>query len=450
MIRLSGPEVGASVGRVVPGIAMAAGGLQRGAVLERFDDGIGTQPVLVLTMPGPASYTREDVVEFHLPGSAPLLQRALERVLALGARAAVPGEFTRRAFLNGRIDLSRAEGVLALVEASDDAERRAAIGLLSGGLGGRVHGIREQLADLCSLCEAGLDFEEEDTGSVPYEELEARLDALRAALREALSFEVRRQPPSTLARVVLVGGPNAGKSTLFNALGTQQALTSEHAGTTRDLLYALWKLEGLDGGGCRLCDTPGLDAETRGVDRTAQERARKEIEGADLHLVVADARRGLEGGTRANLSDPRTRDIPKLGVWNQCDRPDAGKPEVRDAEDLEAGEARGLEWVEVSALEGQGLAQLGARVGARLSAEQGSRGAGVGDVGRFLFARHRAALERAGAELSRARDELLARVPLDLVAQGLRQGLAALDDLEGRTTAEDLLDRIFARFCLGK
>ena len=426
VLRISGDEAEPLLRGVVPATPTP---LRRGAFAGRFHDGRGEQPVLVLWMPGPGSYTREDVAEFHLPGAPALLQRALERLLSLGARPAGPGEFTRRAFLHGRIDLSRAEGVLALVEAADDAERRAALGLLGGGLGERVAALREGLAELCSLCEAGLDFEEADTGSVPYEVLEVRLEACLLQLREALAFEVRRQAPGTLARVVLVGEPNAGKSTLFNALGGERALTSDHAGTTRDLLYALWEIEGVAGGGVRLCDTPGLEEGAEGVDRRAQENARRELESAELHLLVVDARRGLGERSRGLLEGT----APCQLVWNQCDRPDALPPP-------------GPEWCATSAVEGSGLEELAGRVRSALARPQGAGGG----VGSFLFARHRAALERAYGELARSRVGLADRLPQDLLAQGLREGLQALDDLEGRTTAEDLLDRIFARFCLGK
>ena len=208
-----------------------------------FDDGIGTQPALVFWMPGPHSYTREDVVELHLPGAEPLLRRALSRLLELGATAAAPGEFTRRAFLNGRIDLTRAEGVLELVQSTNDAERRAALRLFDGGLDRRVGALRDALEDVRALCEASLDFDESDTGHVPEEDLIARIDSIGSDLDEAMGWEIARQPPSALPRVHLFGAPNAGKSSLFNALAAPsdgtRALVSEHAGTTR---YAVTSL----------------------------------------------------------------------------------------------------------------------------------------------------------------------------------------------------------------
>src|SRR5262245_53308739 len=184
-------------------------------------------PLLLLWMPGPRSFTREDVAELHLPGSPPLLDAALERVLALGATPAEPGEFTRRAFLSGRIDLTRAEGVLALVGARDDRERRAGAALLAGGLADRIEALRDRLEDLRALCEASLDFDERDTGHVPEGEIEERLAGVRAALAEAHAFEVARASPGGEPRVVLTGAPNAGKSSLFNRLaGAERALVA--------------------------------------------------------------------------------------------------------------------------------------------------------------------------------------------------------------------------------
>ena len=252
LIRLSGPDtraiLEASVSVAVPP--------ERAALRGRFDDGTGEQPLLLFWMPGPTSYTREDVAELHLPGNPRLLDRALERVLALGARPALHGEFSRRAFLGGRIDLTRAEGILELVAASNESERRAATGLLAGGLERRILDLREALDDARALVEASLDFDSSETGHVPEEELGRRLDEIGERLREALRWEVRRQAPSALPRALLHGAPNAGKSSLFNALVGGGAIVSDLEGTTRDTLSGLWSLPG---GACLLLDAPGLD-----------------------------------------------------------------------------------------------------------------------------------------------------------------------------------------------
>ncbi|TAJ21086.1 MAG: tRNA uridine-5-carboxymethylaminomethyl(34) synthesis GTPase MnmE, partial [Planctomycetota bacterium] len=252
-----------------------------------FDDGGGTQPVLVLWMPGPRSYTREDVAELHLVGAEPLLAAALRRLLELGARAARPGEFTRRAFEHGRIDLSRAEGVLELVSASSDAERRAALALLSGGLEQRIAPLRERLADARALAEAALDFAEGDTGDVPAHELCALVLHARDGLARTLEFEVARVALPALPRVLLVGAPNAGKSSLYNALvGAERALVAPIAGTTRDWLAARWNAAGVE---VELVDTPGLDPAAAGIDRAAQQRAAELVATAALCVWTIDA-----------------------------------------------------------------------------------------------------------------------------------------------------------------
>jgi tRNA modification GTPase len=428
IVRVSGPEAGALVRATVQGESPRFEP-ERARLLAhgRFDDGRGLQPVMLLWMRGPRSFTREDVAEFHLPGAEPLLACALGRLLALGARGALPGEFTRRAFLNGRLDLSRAEGVLALTEAGNEAARAAAALLLDGGLDERTAGLRERVLGLLTLCEASLDFDESETGHVPRAELAQDLAAAEAAVAEALAWEVRRAAPSALARVLLLGAPNAGKSSLWNALTRGRALVSPEAGTTRDALVGEWPLETPNRARCLLVDGPGLEPHARpGPDLVAQrlfERVRRQ---ADLVLWVVDAAR------------PALEPVPegaRLLVWNKVDLPGAhALPDRIPA---------GLPAVPVSAVSGAGLAELGRAVERLLSgAERGAT--------RMLFERHREALVRARAELSEAAGLFAAGAPLDLLAEALRGSLAALDELSGRTLPEEVLDMIFARFCLGK
>jgi len=433
IVRLSGPGSAALVRATLrderPGFEP---GSARLCVRGRFDDGRGLQPVTLLWMRAPRSFTREDVAEFHLPGAEPLLACALARLLALGARAARPGEFTRRAFLNGRLDLSRAEGVLALTEAGNESARAAAALLLDGGLGERATAIREGVLALLTLCEASLDFDESETGHVPRAELERELAAAEAAVDEALAWEVRRATPASAARVLLLGAPNAGKSSLWNALTGGRALVSPEAGTTRDSLAGEWRLATLS---CRLIDGPGLESSARaatgagaspaGPAERAQELFVREQERADLVLWVVDATRPAPRSALAGAH---------LLVWNKTDLPAAGVPP----------RLPGLPAVAVSARSGAGLEELARAVERELTRE------GEGGATRVLFARHREALVRARAELAAARELFAAEAPLDLTAEALRATLAALDELSGRTLPEDVLERIFARFCLGK
>jgi tRNA modification GTPase len=285
IVRLSGPGSSTIVRALWVGAPREL--RARGMATGRIDDGRGTQPALLLWMPAPRSYTGEDVAELHVPGSPHLVAAVLSRVLELGAAAARPGEFTRRAFENGRIDLTRAEGVLELVAARNEAEARAAGQLLLGGLGTRVDALRDALDDVRALAEASLDFDEADTGHVANAELTASMAAIRARLDEALAFEHARARASVLPRVALAGAPNAGKSTLFNALaGAEHAIVTPISGTTRDVLEA--EVE-LDGARALLLDLPGLDAEAGGVDRAAQAAARERLASADVVLWVVDA-----------------------------------------------------------------------------------------------------------------------------------------------------------------
>ncbi|MBL8863450.1 MAG: tRNA modification GTPase [Planctomycetes bacterium] len=434
IVRISGPGARALVRALWVGAPPEL--VRRGLVLGRVDDGRGTQPVLFLWMPGPRSFTGEDVAELHAPGSPPLLAALFERVTALGARPARAGEFTRRAFEHGRIDLTRAEGVLELVAARNEAEARAASQLLLGGLGSRVDGVRDALDDLRALCEASLDFDEADTGHVAPRELVDRSDRVRARLAEALAFERARGAASGLPRVALAGAPNAGKSTLFNALlRTERAITSPESGTTRDVLEAEVDL---DGRRVVLLDLPGLDGDARGLERAAQQGARERLAGADLVLWVVDAAAGPHDLARERRA--LASGVPVVLAWNQIDRPSAGAAPDPAALDV-------AEVVPTSGARGQGLARLAHALGAALATAASEEG---GPLARELARRHVRGLECSRAELAAAQAVLASGGPLDLAAEHLRRASAGLDELRGATTAEDLLDRIFARFCLGK
>lgn len=468
VLRVSGPRAadlvrGAFVADGAPGDARDGEGFTpsaRGITLGRFDDGRGTQPAMLVWMPGPGSYTREDVAEFHLVGSPPLVAAALERLLRLGAQPAEPGEFTRRAFLSGRLDLTRAEGVLSLVTARSEAERRAASQLLAGGLADRIDALRAGLDALRALCEASLDFDETDTGHVPEDELRARTDAVLEGLREALAWESARAPRSGLPQVVLVGAPNAGKSRLYNRLAGADALVSGRVGTTRDALRTTWRAGDAE---VELWDTAGAVAPDGAVEREAQDRARALREAADLALWVVDARRPADDlvAEREALAAGGARYL----VWNQVDRPGAAPAPPAALTERLAGAAA------VSAATGAGLDELAAGVAAALGLAAAPATAaapaaaaapataaalgrpealGGGGEARELSARHREALRAAAARVEAAAGELAAGAPLDLVAEGLREATARLDAIGGRTTPEDLLDRIFGQFCIGK
>ena len=476
VLRLSGEATRELVNRALVGAGPQVGidaGAARGAFRARFSDGVGTQPALVFWMPGPHSYTREDVAELHLPGAEPLLARALARMLELGAVAAAPGEFTRRAFLNGRIDLTRAEGVLELVQATNEAERRAALHLLDGGLDRRMRVLREELDDVRGLCEASLDFDESDTGHVPEDELLTRIDAISLHLDEALAWEVARQPASALPRILLFGAPNSGKSSLFNALVEDGvAIVSDLSGTTRDAVGGFVSIAGTT---CLLLDTPGLDAEAArgtGPDATAQKLAERERRGADLVLWVLDASVETDAEALADQGAAFPAEAAVVCVWSKMDlrrgRDERGAARALVAPASCPRDASAVGTALRPGADPSGLAELLAAAGRSLglggsttdgagreSGHDGDAGGAMSasspaNLHRELFARHRDALAEARRETVRAREELALGTSLDFVAETLRGAGAALDRIVGRTSPEDLLDRIFARFCIGK
>ncbi len=394
VVRLSGPGA-AEIARGVPG-----------AVLRR----------------APRTYTREDLVEIHLPGSPPLVEALLRDLVARGARPARPGEFTLRAFLNGRIDLVQAEAVEQLISAEGEEELRAALGQLGGGLSGPIARLESGLLDLAADAEAALDFPEEDLELVPLEAARRRAGTLREAVRALRAESAPCRAPGGRPVAALFGPANAGKSSLFNALAGADALVSPVAGTTRDVLAAdLERPLPL-----RLLDAAGVgEGGAAGPAAEAERRAREAACGADLVLFVVDA----SDWARAVPLEPRG--APVLLVVNKCD--------LVPGDAARAGFAA-REAALVSARTGEGLEALREALGRMLGAS-GSAG------GRFrLNLRQRAALLDAEAALDRAAEA----EGLELAALDLRAALAALAALSGRDAGEELLDRVFSRFCLGK
>ncbi|MFT4539219.1 MAG: tRNA modification GTPase [Planctomycetota bacterium] len=451
VIRLSGADVASIVGRCccINGEPVSLG--ERSLFELSFHDGVGQQPALLLWMPGPASFTREDVAELHLCGNPHLLAVALEHLIMLGARAAEPGEFTRRAFHNGRLDLTRAEGVMELVAARTSSARRAASALLLGGLEQRITELRDELEAARTLCEASLDFDESDTGHVDVGDLQTVFERIGERMLAATRWEERRLPDAGMPRIVLSGPPNAGKSTLYNRLISSDtpAIVADVAGTTRDALRGVWIVAGVP---CRLVDSAGIckvdgQSTVAEVERAAQQQAADARRGADILLWVSD--RGA-AASPAPTPDQLGTQAPLLMLSNKWDEPSAKAA----AEGSQAGAP-----IRISAQNGHGLEQVEQAVASRLGlapslgrddAGGGQMEGGQAGFARELSARHRSALRYASDAVRRAQEALGADVPLDLVAEDLRLATDELDQVSGRTTPEDLLDRIFSSFCLGK
>jgi tRNA modification GTPase len=392
----------------------------------RLDGVRPTTPASLALWPAPRTYTGQDVAEVHLVGSPPLISQLLAQCLTRGARHAEPGEFTLRAFLCGRIDLTRAEAVLGVIEAANQAQLDAALHQLAGGLSGPILALRDHLLDIVAHLEADLDFSEEpDVDAIGRSALAAELDQSSGQLAALARRLDERDRPEGHPRVVLVGPPNAGKSRLFNALlGRDRAIVSPRAGTTRDYLTAPCDCDGLM---VELVDTAGIEEAGDDVAAMAQIHRAQQAEGADLLLDCWPAAWG--GRPRA---DDGGR--PTIRVRTRCD-------EVAPALLADAPS----DTVSTSAETGAGLDELRAAIARALRSKDSD-----GDLPAGTAARCRGSLVRAGAALRSASVSLLAGGGDELVAFDVRLAAEELGRVVGAVVTDDILDRIFRRFCIGK
>ncbi len=385
--------------------------------------------VLYLTYQAPASYTGEDMVEISTHGGLLVPAEVLAALLAAGARQATPGEFTRRAVANGKLDLLQAEAVADLVDATAPAQRRAALWQLERGLSKRIAGLREQVLELEMLVGYEIDFPEEDSGPVPPERIAGAIDDVQRALGRLIGTAGEGERLREGALAVIAGRPNAGKSSLFNALlGSERAIVTHVPGTTRDAIEAPATCDGFP---FRLIDTAGLRDSDDTVERIGIEVSRRYLAAADVVIFCAEAGRALTTEERSFLE----------GVEAPC-------VSVRTKSDLvHPPQGPCGEEVLVSVETGEGLAEL--RQGlARLAFTALSE---RGDVGPFITReRHRDALERALTEIREFHSARDAGIEGAVAATHLRAAVTALEDVIGLVTAEDVLERVFAAFCVGK
>ncbi|MFT0745896.1 tRNA uridine-5-carboxymethylaminomethyl(34) synthesis GTPase MnmE [Synechococcus sp. RC10B2] len=387
---------------------------------------------LLLPFRAPRSYTGEDVAEFHCHGSPYLLRRVLELVWREGARPAEPGEFTLRAFLNGKLDLAQAEAVADLIRARSEAQLRSALALHEGRLSQQVHALGDELLRLLATVEAHIDFSEEIGELDPHtliHDLQSLLQRLDALLEGAQAGRILREG----ARVAIVGRPNVGKSSLLNALlGEERAITTEIPGTTRDTLE-----ESLIVGGVPLVilDTAGLRESADVVEQMGVERARRAAERADLILLVYDLTAPDWDADRALLESlpPHT---PKLLVGNKVDAAPKRQQHARSVFPNS---------VFISALTGTGLDALQEAILTALEVQR------VGEETPTLtHQRHIQAVAEAKRALEQTREALRQGYPPDLIAVDLRAAWLALGAITGETADETLVQRIFRDFCIGK
>lgn len=388
---------------------------------------------VVLVFPSPHSYTGEEVVEFQVHGGRMSARKVLESLGHLGVRTAQPGEFTRRAFLNGRLDLSQAEAVMDLIGAQSDRAAHLAVEQLRGSLRQRVEAFYGVLTDLCADLEATLDFDEDEVpSSLSFATLSERIETLRTDVARLLSTWREGHLLRDGALVVLSGRPNAGKSALFNALlGRDRAIVADLPGTTRDTLEEGLVLDGIL---LRLVDTAGLRDTACAIERQGVDRATEVVGRADLHLRVVDLGEPWTEADQASLRGlPPARTVVAL---NKADR---------HAPERFGSLPEGFRAIAVSALTGLGLDALRAALAGALGVVPQA-----GADGLAVSARHRDLLAQAASALSSAHALALGEADAVLVAQALRDAADALGGITGRAVGEDVLDRVFARFCVGK
>jgi tRNA modification GTPase len=386
------------------------------------ESGGAIDQVVATYFAAPRSYTAEDVIEIACHGSPVVLRYCVERAVRAGARPAEPGEFTLRGYLNGRIDLPQAEAVRDLIDATTLYQARIAAQQVEGSVSKRIAPHKEQLLELMSLLEAGIDFAEDDIEVASDDEILRRLSPIHEGIdRLARSFAYGKlvHEGFTLA---IVGRPNVGKSSLFNRLVEQdRAIVTEIPGTTRDTISETASLHGIP---VRFVDTAGIRAGEDRVEQLGIERSYQAMADADLTLVVIDASQPLHADDEALLSRPASR----LVIANKVDL--AGIP-------LEGS-------IAVSALTGQGIDTLRTRILQAITPEIEQ------EAGFITSVRHEALLREALESLNAAREAVLNRIPHEMLLLDLYSALRPIDAITGATTADDILNRIFSTFCIGK
>ena len=421
LIRLSGNGAFTVAERVIDRFRRTPA---RVATLSTFRDAAG-KPIdrgMYTVFPGPASYTGDDLVELSCHGGLQVPSRLLAALQAAGARPATPGEFTRRAVLNGKLDLVQAEAVGDLIDATAPAQAQAALHQLEGNLSRRLATLRSSLLEVQALLSYDIDFPEEDDGPVSPAQIARQIDAVARQIRNLVATAPSAERLREGALLVFAGRPNAGKSSLFNALlGSARTLVTEIPGTTRDAVEAHTDFLGWP---VRLADTAGLWDAPQEIDRLGVEVSRRYVAAADLVLLCVESGRDLGPDEQAIIAERPTQ-------------------LVRTKVDL-ADAAEGLA---VSVVTGQGIGELRRAAAERVFADR----LGLADLEPALTrARHREALSRAQSELAQALPQLGRGGDAVLAAHHVREATAALDELLGAVDIEEVLERVFNSFCVGK
>ncbi len=422
ILRISGPEASRTACILGAGLPEPPGTLRRALIMD------GSDPVddgMAVFFKAPHSYTGEDMVELDCHGGYQSVSRIMGLLAGLGFRTADPGEFTRRAFENGKIDLSRAEAVMDVILAGSERSHRAAVRQLGGSVQNRIERIEKALTEILGRMDAAIDFPEE-MGEIPVSDLSCQIasvgEELSGLIRESRTGRILREG----LRVVILGRPNVGKSSLLNALlGEDRAIVTSVAGTTRDTLEESIDLDGVP---VRFIDTAGIRETSDCVERIGVERARRSAGEADLILLVADGSVGILDGDRVLLEETAGRDRILVINKNDLVRGTAGPEPMICPEEIR-----------VSALNGEGIPMLRMEIAKR---------AGDGTAGEPVITneRHADALRKALCSLEEANKE---KDP-ELIATDLRQALRFLGEITGKDVDDSVIETIFARFCVGK
>lgn len=441
IIRISGPESVAIVDKLFVGshglkaTMVDSHRICYGSIIDP-DAGYTVDEVLLLIMKAPRSYTREDVVEIHCHGGPVPLRNILELTLKLGARLAEPGEFTKRAFLNGRLDLTQAEAVIDIIRAKTDASLKLAVNHLSGQLSEVIYSVRDAALEMIAHLEAAIDFPEDDIEEVTSQQVDDQLIPLLAKLDHLLATAQTGRILREGLQTVIIGKPNVGKSSLLNALlREKRAIVTDIPGTTRDIIEEYVNIRGIP---LKIVDTAGIRETEDIVEQLGVQRAREFVDKADLILLLLDSSSPLTEEDKQVLELLAGRQA--LVLMNKTDLP--------QKLDMSAIMQYSKEYqlLRISVQDGSGMDALEEAIVEKVYSGQvtQSEGAYVTNV------RHVALLRQAYQHLEEARNTIAMNMPPDCIVVDLRAAWEKLGEITGDTAGEDLLDQIFSRFCIGK
>ncbi|MFO7818691.1 MAG: tRNA uridine-5-carboxymethylaminomethyl(34) synthesis GTPase MnmE [Halanaerobacter sp.] len=392
--------------------------------------------VITLVMKEPKTYTKEDVVEINCHGGTVILRKILDLVLDQGARLAEPGEFTKRAFLNGRIDLAQAEAVADLIQSKTEASLEVALDQLEGGLSAEVNSIRQDLISLLAHLEATIDFPEDEIEDFKPAELESRIDAVEQKIDELLATSERGKILREGVEAAIIGRPNVGKSSLLNALVREKrAIVTEIPGTTRDVIEEVINIDGIP---VKIIDTAGIRNAEDQIEKIGVEKSEKYLAKAELVLLVVDISAGITADDKRLMKDAQDKEV--VVIANKLDLED--QLELTKIKEV----LPQAPIVKTAAIANQGINELEDAIADLVYSGQ----VNAKEETLVSSLRHKKALERAKENVEDVKDTLEQGLPNDFLTIDLRSALEAVNEITGDAIGEDIVDQIFADFCLGK